>query len=717
MATLVFSTVGTLLGGPVGGAIGALIGQSIDQELLGPRGPKLGDLKVQSSDYGTQVPRVYGRMRVAGSVIWATDLMVSEQTSGAKGQSSAVTSYKVSCAIALSSRQAVSVARIWADGKLLRGAEGDFKVSTIFRFHDGSDDQEVDPLIASIEGIDLTPAYRGMALAVFEDLELAEYGNRIPFMTFELVADAELRAVGAILADASGGAVAVAAGAAVTGYAAYGTNIRAAIKPLVEAHGIDLFDDGTQVRAAADNSAQDIGEDALGSSASHEQAPKFERDMAPARALPAALRLSYYDPARDYQSGEARASAGEQAGPEERREIPAVIEADAAKSLAHQMVARAWAARDRLTLRLPPAFLGIEPGSRLALALSPALWTIDKVTIEGFVAIAELTPWWQPQPALAGDPGRVLSSPDLVAAPATLALVELPGNDGSEGSSGSSLMLAASSPSPAWRPVSVTVNVAGRQFACSTPRRKSVLGTAETALGDGQPFVLDAEAQVTVALVDPDQWLESRDAQALVAGANLAMIGKELVQFASAVSLGGGRFELSGLLRGRGGSEWATDGHAPGEMFVLIEPARLVRADLPASAIGAIAEARIEAPGGIVASAPVVVSGEQWRPPSPVRLAAERSANGDLVLSWVRRSRDGWSWTDEIDAPLGEARELYRVSVTGSAASAAFDCVSPDLVINAADLAPLGSGPAMVEVRQVGDRAVSRPASLPITLN
>lgn len=66
MATLVLSTVGNALGGPVGGAIGALIGQSIDNQLLGSasRGPRLGDLKVQSSAYGTQIPRIYGSMRV-----------------------------------------------------------------------------------------------------------------------------------------------------------------------------------------------------------------------------------------------------------------------------------------------------------------------------------------------------------------------------------------------------------------------------------------------------------------------------------------------------------------------------------------------------------------------------------------------------------------------------------------------------------------------------
>src|SRR5690349_9174208 len=95
MATLVLSTVGNMLGGPVGGAIGALIGQSIDQSILGPgprQGPRLNDLAVQTSSYGTAIPRIYGRMRVAGSVIWATDLQESSATqSGGKGQSAVET--------------------------------------------------------------------------------------------------------------------------------------------------------------------------------------------------------------------------------------------------------------------------------------------------------------------------------------------------------------------------------------------------------------------------------------------------------------------------------------------------------------------------------------------------------------------------------------------------------------------------------------------------
>ncbi len=98
--------------------------------------------------------------------------------------------------------------RIWADGKLLRGAAGDFKSRTGFRLYNGSEDQPVDPLIASVEGIGTTPAFRGTAYAMFEDFELADYGNRIPSLTFELVADSAPVAIGRVAEEISGGEVA-----------------------------------------------------------------------------------------------------------------------------------------------------------------------------------------------------------------------------------------------------------------------------------------------------------------------------------------------------------------------------------------------------------------------------------------------------------------------------------------------------------------------------
>jgi hypothetical protein len=211
-------------------------------------------------------------------------------------------------------------------------------------------------------------------------------------LTFEVVADSAAMPVAEILSDAADGDVSSDTDHSVIGYAAYGASVRAAIEPLVSCYAIDLFDDGLQVRSPSDAGAIVLSEAILGNSADQQQTPRIQREQGPVSSVPTVLRLSYYDPARDYQSGEARASAADQSGREQGLELPAVLAADDAKSLVHQMIARRWTKRDKLTLRLPPAFFDLEPGEEIEVPLNPATWTVETCTADAFVVIAQLTP-------------------------------------------------------------------------------------------------------------------------------------------------------------------------------------------------------------------------------------------------------------------------------------------------------------------------------------
>ena len=73
------------------------------------------------------------------------------------------------------------VRRIWADGK-----EIDVTRYTI-RFYRGDEVQSPDPLIRAKEGAQFAPAYRGLAYVVFERMALADFGNRVPQLSFEVV--------------------------------------------------------------------------------------------------------------------------------------------------------------------------------------------------------------------------------------------------------------------------------------------------------------------------------------------------------------------------------------------------------------------------------------------------------------------------------------------------------------------------------------------------
>jgi len=369
MATVVLTVAGGFFGGPIGAAIGGMAGAAIDREVLfkprGREGPRLQELRVQTSSYGTQIPRIFGTMRVAGSVIWATDLQEHRSMQGSKGRPDTTSyAYSASFAVALSGRPIREVRRIWAEGKLLRGAAGDLKTETGFRLHLGGEDQAPDPLIAAAEGAGLAPAHRGIAYAVFEDMALADYGNRIPSLSFEVVADVGPVEMGGIVAALSEGEVRAEATAPVMGFAAQGASVRAACETLAGAAGgwFEATPAGLVLRSG-DGAAVML--DDAGTAAMNTNGARGIRAIGSGEAVPGVLTLTYYDPARDYQAGMQRAARPGGGGREARMELPAAIEAGAAKALASAGLARLGLERTRWMLALPWTALGVRPGARV----------------------------------------------------------------------------------------------------------------------------------------------------------------------------------------------------------------------------------------------------------------------------------------------------------------------------------------------------------------
>jgi hypothetical protein len=214
MATLLLqaagTVVGTAIGGPFGGilgrAAGALAGSFIDQSLLGStgktrhvEGPRLKEMDGLSSTEGAPIPKVYGRARIGGQLIWATKFeevisttIARNKTNGGKGNAAqapkTVTtsySYFANLAIGLCEGEIALVRRIWADGREL-----DLSTLTLRTYY-GTQTQTPDALIVAKEGAANAPAYRGLAYVVFERLPLADFGNRIPQLTFEVIRPVE----------------------------------------------------------------------------------------------------------------------------------------------------------------------------------------------------------------------------------------------------------------------------------------------------------------------------------------------------------------------------------------------------------------------------------------------------------------------------------------------------------------------------------------------
>lgn len=206
MATLLLSAAGAAIGAGFGGsilglsgavigrAIGATIGRAIDQRVLGAGSEpvdigRIDRLRLTGASEGGAIGQIWGRMRVGGQVIWATEFKetVRRRRTGKGAPKPKVNeySYSVSLAIALCEGEILRVGRIWADGNEISAQ------SLNLRVYSGGETQLPDPLVEAIEGTGKAPAYRGLAYVVIEDLELSAYGNRVPQFSFEVVRAAQ----------------------------------------------------------------------------------------------------------------------------------------------------------------------------------------------------------------------------------------------------------------------------------------------------------------------------------------------------------------------------------------------------------------------------------------------------------------------------------------------------------------------------------------------
>ncbi len=207
----------------------------------------------------------------------------------------------------------------------------------------------------------------------------------------------------------------------------------------------------------------------------------------------------------------------------------------------------------------------------------------------------------------------------------------------------------------------------------------------------------------------------------LVAGANLAVAGGEVLQFGMAEPLGANRWRLTRLLRGRLGTEDAAGMQVAGDGFALLDDPALMalppQVGLAALGVGGLVS--VEGAGDAVPVERVVAHyGRAARPLPPVHLRCEWQSDGGLVLGWTRRSRGGFGWSDAVDAPIDARDERYRVTWSAGALSDSAEPASPMVALSAGAVAALrAAGSTLsVSVVHIGDSALSLPLSRSIPL-
>lgn len=723
MATLVLTAVGSAIGGPLGGAIGAALGRQADSLLFAPKarqGPRLKELEVQTSSYGTQIPAVFGTMRVAGTVIWATDLVERRTKSGGgKGRPSTVNySYSVSMAVALSSRPIARIGRIWADGNLLRGSSGDLKVDTQLRLYTGHDDQPLDPLMASAEAAGQCPAYRGMAYALFEDLQLADYGNRIPSLTFELFEREDAVSVGEIFQAATGGVVGGSSTQNVRGFALAGATAEEPLALLADIFALECHEQGRDlhIRDANAAAAQPMAIIPVQS----ENGTQFDlprQTIEPPARIAQAMTLRYYDRERDFQISVQRGMRGGSARGEQVVELPAVLDAPEAKRLVEQRLSHAQGQRFIWNGDVAADNLHLSPGDIFADAAGH-VWRIDE--IERRFGTARITARAAPELLVpveaSASPGRHVATPDLGIGQTRLAAIELPLlglNDPGK----PVLALFASGTDAGWRRAALSLNGAGGKVDIGVTAQPAIMGSTLEPLTPHPTHVLDERGGFTVQMLNSSMDMANRTGSPLDPDAPLIWLAGEFIRLGNCEDLGGGIYRFSRLLRGCYGFDEPVATHPTGAAFVLIEPegARLVEERAFNSGDSVEAEAF-----GLGDTHPATASAHiralATTPPAPVHGELRWTADGGVAAQWIRRSRVDNGWNDGVDQIMAEESERYRLRLFADGdAVGEWEMSVPSFLLSAEEVPFSGATTLPIltaEVVQIGRFAASKPLRL-----
>ena len=179
----------------------------------------------------------------------------------------------------------------------------------------------------------------------------------------------------------------------------------------------------------------------------------------------------------------------------------------------------------------------------------------------------------------------------------------------------------------------------------------------------------------------------------------------EVMQFANAELVGERTYELSRLLRGQAGSEWAIAAPlAAGAPFVVLDQYVLAVArglddiDRPMQ-LRIVAANRDYGDPAAVALA-VTPQPIALKPVTPVHVRGRRTGAG-IEIGWIRRTRiDGDNWTSG-DVPLGEDAEAYEVDIlSGTTVLRTLESSAPSvLYAAAAEMADFGVQQTSLAVR------------------
>ena len=478
-------------------------------------------------------------------------------------------------------------------------------------------------------------------------------------------------------------------GIAVSGYVVSRTmSLRSAMEPLATAFFFDVFEsDGIlKFKRRGANAVETINGDFL--LLKNDTGSRVDERRAMEVELPSRVSVVYADKESDFQQGSQNAQRIATTNSSRNSisiELPMSLGSDEARQISQKLLASAWNGRTTLDFSTTLDFLKLDPtdvvnvvlddGTTFLIRLTDLEVGADySLTVRGVSEYAAsyvssidggASEGFKPQFARK-DIGTVSILPDMPL---------LRDADDTNGTASRAYSFTSGYSAENWAGASAyRSNDNGSSWTSIVSNNKTLpWGQSVNALpAPASPFKTDEDNSLTVYMEAHEDQLESITQLQMLNNSNAALLltsdGKpEIIQFRDVTFNADSTVTLSGLLRGRRGTDPFCGDHREGDTFVLLNNSSGEQFSLDLSDLNDVLDLKIVANGqsfDVAIDLDKTYTGRDMMPYAPVNFSANLEADNSLTLNWFRRTRIGGEFENFVgDVPVSEISELYDVEI------------------------------------------------------
>lgn len=445
--------------------------------------------------------------------------------------------------------------------------------------------------------------------------------------------------------------------------------------------------------------------------------------------LPTRLTLTYMDRDKDYQQAAHNSKRILDPIPtmssrnEMGLQLPIALSADTAKQLSEKALYSAWNERSTYSVQLPWTYLALDPSDVITISLDSGT-TFRTRLIQSDIGLSftldiqglseEAAQYTSTVAADAGNSGLVQTFlPEVATKLLMLNSTLLRDSDDNSRTVSNQYFAMGGYGQPGWTAAILFKSIEGTQWTQEgSIVAEMAWGSTQAALGDTDtPFQTDEVNTLRVYMNTGADQLTSVTQLEMLNGANPAMVinsaGEiEVIQFRDVEVNPDESRTLSGLLRGRRGTDTLTGIHAAGDTFLLLNTSSASRLSLSLDGLnqtrfyrGVTVGQRFE--GAMPNSN--VSPGNDLKPYAVVGHTATLVGGNDIDLTWKRRTRLGGALQDGTGTvPLNEDTEEYELEIFdgpgGSEVREVTGLTTPDYTYTSADQITDGFTPPLSEI-------------------